>query len=238
MTMQTKKILQYCFSIVFCFCINFCNAQIDTSTNKNIISKDSIAKKHFKLTIPKHYYIGLDIAKLFYNTIDPNKKRLEIAIDAPLQKSNWLTLNLGFASGKLKNDFIDYNSTSVGGSIGVNKSLFTPMHSKDVDNAFIGLAYGFAYNKTSEVNYTIKDIWGTSNGLIASKNIPTHWIELNAGFRFEITKNILLGWRIQGKTLLNQKVINSIAPIYIAPYGNGDRVSTFGYNFLVQYKLF
>lgn len=206
---------------------------------KAVSLADSIApsKKIFKFTPPKHYYAGLDVIKLGYNIFDNQKTRIETFVEAPLKKNNWLVGSLSYANSTISNTAISYNTQSTGVTIGVLKNLFTPMFTRDNDNTFIGISYGLAQNLISDVQYQIKDIWGTSNGSIANKKVFAHWLELNAGFRIEIKKNILLSWRIAGKTLINQKALQSIAPLYIAPYGTGDKVGTFGFNFLVLFKL-
>jgi Domain of unknown function (DUF6048) len=231
------KILILFFSLA-CNTIAFKSyCQTDSLAKTSKTDSTIIAKKTFKIVLPKHYYIGLDVVKLGYNIFDNQKTRIETFVEAPLKKNNWLVGSIGYANSHIANNAISYKTYSTGLTVGVLKNLFTPMFSTDNDNAFIGLSYGIAQNKITDVQYKINDIWGSSSGSIDNKNVWAHWLELNAGFRIEIKKNLLLSWRIAGKTLINQKALQSIAPLYIAPYGTGDKVGTFGFNFLVLYKL-
>jgi Domain of unknown function (DUF6048) len=235
--MPMHKILILLFSILGTVAAFNTQAQVDTNAQKIAIDSSILHKKMFTFKRPKHYYIGVDVVKLGYNIIDKSKTRFEAFVEAPMKNNNWLMGSVSFANSKIDNTVISYNTKSIGGTLGIAKSLFTPMHSKDIDNAFIGVSYGFAQNRISTIDYSITDVWGTNSGIISGKNVFAHWLELNAGFRFEIKKNIVLSWRIAGKTLINQKALQAIAPLYIAPYGNGDKVGTFGFNFLLLYKL-
>jgi hypothetical protein len=233
---------RFCFKIIMCllFCIGIHNhakaAILDTPAVDTTIVPPVAPSKWLQWR-PTAYFVGTDVAKAIYNIADTNKLRVEFVAEAFLKNTNWLTVNIGISNAKYTTDLLRYNSKSSGVLISVSKSLFPFVNNKEMDNAFVGIGYGIASNTMSEASYTIKDIWGETNGVIPTSTKIAHFAELNLGFRIAITPRLMASWRIQGKALLNNKAFTAIKPIYIANYGSGDGSTSFGYNFIVTYRL-
>jgi hypothetical protein len=244
-----QSTFKYIINIICILCfVNIANAQntstidstkapIDTVVkNKSFIAKVKTSAL-FANSQPKALYVGIDAAKLVYNLLDSNRLRIETYAELFLKNKNWITANVGFANAKFSSTALQYSSQSSGVLVGYAKSLFPFISDKDMDNAFIGFGYGFALNRVGEATYTISDIWGTTTGITPANTNVAHFAELDAGFRMAITKRFMLGWRIQGKTILNAKVFKTIAPIYIANYGAGDKSTIFGYNLMATWRI-
>jgi hypothetical protein len=244
-----QSTFKYIISIICIVCfVNIANAQNTSTTDSAKAPMDSVVKNNsfigkikssalFANSQPIALYVGIDAAKLAYNLFDSNRLRIETCAELFLKNKNWITANVGFANAKFSSTALQYNSQSSGVLIGYAKSLFPFISDKDMDNAFIGVGYGFAVNRVGEATYTITDIWGTTTGITPANTNVAHFAELHAGFRMAITKRLMLGWRIQGKTLLNAKVFTNISPIYIANYGAGDKSTIFGYNLMATWRI-
>jgi Domain of unknown function (DUF6048) len=217
---------------------------VDTNiikTDSNAIANDSIKHKKakwYKNWTPIGIYVGADVAKVATSLADKNNIKIESIIDIYCKNTNWIGVNVGYTSSSFGSANLQYSSRSSGALFTMQKSLFPFVYNSDRDNAFIGIGYGLAFNRIGEAIYKTNDIWGATNGIINANNNTAHFVELNAGFRMAITKHIMIGWRMQGKTILNSKIFTDIAPITIANYGSGDKSAVFGYNLAVTYRVF
>jgi hypothetical protein len=242
MNLLTKGIFVFFISNLLLINTSYnCFAQSDSAK----VVPDSMAPKKVQIPFykkiaapPTNLFVGIDAAKLIYNFADPITTRIEATLDAEAKNNKWYYATIAYANGKVSNSVINYQSNSIGASLGVSKSWFGKMTPTDKDNGFIGLGLGAAYNRIGTAQYTITDIWGTSNGAIAATNKWSYWVELGAGYRIELFPKVLVSTRIFGRSLINQNSLLGIAPIYVAPYGKGNKVSNFGYLFNISYQLF
>jgi Domain of unknown function (DUF6048) len=224
--------------------VNTTKTSLDST--KTIVDTEKLAKDSVKIVKAKWYkawapigiYVGTDAAKLITNFTNKNSVKIESIVDIYCKNTNWIGVNVGYTAASFTSAALQYSSRSSGVLVTMQKSLFPFVYGGDRDNAFIGIGYGVAVNRIGEAAYQINTIWGNSDGTVAANVNTAHFVELNAGFRMAITKKIMIGWRMQGKTILNNKVFTNIAPITIANYGSGDKGSIFGYNFAITYRVF
>jgi hypothetical protein len=240
MIISTINIFRFCINILLAFCCF--NAAAQDSIKAISKSADSIVVQSKKAKaiyqwMPSSYYIGIDPIKALYNTIDNNKQRYEAVVESYLKNGHWANVQIGYSSGKYNKAHLQYNTQSAGLILSAARTLFPKIKSDERDNAFIGIGYGASYYNNSNVAYVITDLWGTTSGSLNANKGIAHFAELNGGFRIGLTPRFMLGWRAQAKALLNNNTLNTIAPIYIANYGAGDKSSAFGWNFMLAYKL-
>ena len=205
-----------------------------STTDSLLAKKDTIKTKN----IPHHLLLGIDFVKATINIFDKNKTKLEAIAETELKNNNWLSLQIGYANAKYNSSILSYANNSYGMTFGISKAFFKKENSTDFDNGFAGINFGTAQTKINEAQYSITDYWGTTTGIVAANHHQTYWLEFCGGLRFEIIKRIIVGWRIQGKVILNPNAFSTSSPIYIANYGQGDKQTVFNYNVFVTYKLY
>ncbi|QLH46844.1 MAG: hypothetical protein HWD58_15150 [Bacteroidota bacterium] len=99
----------------------------------------------------------------------------------------------------------------------------------------MGIRYALSRVARNASTYLIQDpVWGTAEGSIPAKTFLAHWLELTAGFRFEIRPNLFAGWQVRARTFINPKRFEELPPAYLAGYGRGDRNTTFGLQFYIS----
>jgi hypothetical protein len=220
------------------FCLILCHyAMAQTDSTKTIASKKNNAfTKYIKGLVPiKPYYIGIDVIKPIYTLLAQNNIRFEAIAEAPLKNKNWVSAQVAYGSYSYNTQKLIYNSNSSGILLGLNQPLFPLNHTTDNDNAYIGIGYGIAISNIGQATYTISDIWGTTTGIIPSRVGFNHFAELHAGLRMRLYKRWMLGWRFQAKTKLGNS--SSLAPLYIANYGRGDRSGNSTINLYLSYGI-
>lgn len=145
-------------------------------------------------------------------------------------------------------DKVLINQTSFSGKgmyekIGVDFNLMKQKKNGTTLNNYLlaGIRLG-----TSRVNYSIinspiynnSNYWGETlpdvnyNSIISSN----FWLEISGGIRVEIYKNIILGWNIQSKHLLNNISNGNIYPWYIPGYGK-TATSVWGFSYIIGYRF-
>lgn len=183
-----------------------------------------------------YFRIGVDASKFLSSTIAQNYDMMEFVIDANYKNNLILSTEFGFGNSEINNAYLSYKSNNVFGRIGIDKTLFNKEFQGDMDNAFVGVRYGFGLINRGEANYIVQStIWNDEIGTIPSTNFMAHWLELTAGFKMELKKNIFIGWNIRMKTFINPKKFEQLPPSYLAGYGRADKNTAFGYNFYIMY---
>jgi hypothetical protein len=196
-----------------------------------------------KAPVPKeatftYLRLGIDISKFIASALEPSYSLFEMQADIHYKRDMFMVLEGGLGRSSVDNDYLQFTSTNGFVRLGIDKTFFTPEYKNDYDNAFLGVRYGASLIQRADATYQIADpVWGNSNGIIRAENNFVHWLELTAGFRLQVKKNIFAGWNVRGKTLINPKAIESLPPSYIAGYGRGDKNTAFGYNFYILYGI-
>jgi len=184
------------------------------------------------------FRFGIDVAKLIASPLNADYNSFEFQFATNYREQTELVGEFAVGNGKIDNQFLFYNNSSVSLRFGFDRSFFSSELVGDRDNAFAGFRYGAAFLNRSEVNYTIDDPnWGVNTGTIGPDNAIVHWLELTGGFRMEIYNNVFLGWMIRGKTLINPKRIEELTPRHIAGYGNAEKQPAFDYNLWLSYSF-
>ena len=208
-----------------------CHAQEEDDEDSVEVKKPKIKEPTFT-----YYRIGLDVSKLVASVAQKNYKVVEAQLDTRYKRDLFFALELGTGNSVVENEYITYKSSNSFARVGLDKTFFRADFKQDMDNAFIGLRYGIAAIKRSASTYNIYDaVWGNTSGTIDGANFVAHWLEINAGFRLEIVKNIFAGWNIRAKTFINPRKFEKLPPAYVAGYGRGDKNTAFGYNFYILY---
>jgi hypothetical protein len=233
------NLAKYICGFIYSLCVLGNAAYAQTPTADTVQHTDSTqrGRKYILLEKPQHLYVGLDPVKAVWNIATPDRLRAEAHADAYFAKNIIINSTLGFSKASYASTNLSYKTTSLGGDISVCRSLFPAMNKYDLDGAFVGIGYGLAYNRIGAVQYQISDLWGTQSGVLPPSNMVLHWVQLTAGFGVQISMRTHLGWRVYGRSIVNARRITEIAPIYTAPYGAGDKLSVFAYNFFATLRL-
>ena len=202
----------------------------------NLVAQTDSTKLKVKSTDFSYFRVGIDASKFVASGIAKNYNMMEFTVDANYKSNLILSSEFGFGNSIVENEYLTYKSNNVFMRLGIDKTLFNKEFAGDMDNAFVGIRYGFGFVNRGEANYTIYNtIYGNSNGQIRATQFLTHWLELTGGFKMEIKKNIFIGWNIRMKTFINPKKFEQLPPSYVAGYGRADKNTAFGYNFYLMY---
>ncbi len=182
--------------------------------------------------------VGIDAASIVRSTLSKSFSSYELHGELRWNKNLWMGIETGWGNAQLNNQKLSYTNQNMFLRVGFDKTFFQGEFKGDMDNAFLGFRYGLAPIKRSALAYNITDpVWGMVSGQLPSQNYFAHWIELTAGLRLEVIKNIFVGWNLRARTYANPSVIGRYAPLHIAGYGTGDKNPVFTYNFVILYGI-
>lgn len=208
------------------------------SKKKTALIDTTAKKKEPKPPYIHQFRIGVDVARITYNFLYPDKPGYELQLDYLLRKGNYAVLEGGFGKNKVDFETLKYDNKGSYFRLGIDKNVLTILNVKDFDIFFIGLRYGMAFGSISEARFLVPSFYGPSiEGTTPGSNYFIHWGEINAGLRVEVLKNCFVGWNIRLKFLLNSGQFDALAPSYVPGYGKGDKTTNFDGNFYVSYAL-
>lgn len=106
------------------------------------------------------------------------------------------------------------------------------------DNIFIGLNYGFALQEHGSSGYTIENgYWSDYSGSMGKYVLNTHWLEVMAGPRTELLKNLYMGWTLNLRVKVLQDNSKVLDPYSVPGFGNGDNTVNVGFSYVIEYFI-
>ena len=187
---------------------------------------------------------GLDIQKIIRSASDKDYKGLSINADIRIKKQLYISAEIG---NEEKNTNYEYvRSTSKGNYIKFGTKFRLNKIIPGTQNlTYSGINVGFSsFNQTIN-NYTIYNIhnstWGESNinTPIYSPDLSAFWFELVFGLKTEIFNNLFLGFELQLKSTLSQKIHNEITNFYIPGFNrtyDGSSIGA-GFRYTISYLI-
>lgn len=220
--------------LFLCFSCGSISAQVKPDSavvnTENTIEQEDTTK-HFQ-----YYRVGLDVSKIVRSVFTDEYSAYEFLFESVWKKNMHYLIETGFATSNTSNDNISFKASSTFIRLGFDKYFFGSLYEGDMDNAFVGLRLGGAYNKRQEATATLWDpYYGNTLLTKPASSQLVYWIELTAGIRIELAKNIFAGWNVRGKTFINPKKIEELSPNYLAGYGPAKNKPAFDYNLFLLY---
>lgn len=162
----------------------------------------------------------------------------EVAAEVNLLNRYMPIVEVGFGSSDMVDEDkeIAYKTSAPYFRVGMNYNF---MHKKDTYSIIYGgLRYGFSSFSFDISAPDLQDpVWGGSvpfhyEGL----SCTAQWLELVAGIRAQVWKNLHMGWSVRYKRLLSSTEHPNAEPHYIPGYGVKDDV-LFGFSYNIIYYL-
>lgn len=197
-------------SSLLCFACTFLSAQ-NRSEQHSEVEKPLISSLS----------ISADLFGYVYSLFSDQYSSSEIGLDAGIKNIIFPTFEFGYAISD-KTDFnnnLNYKTNSPYYRIGFD---YNTQHKKESTGFItVGARYGYTSFKYDVEGYMFVDpVWKTTLPL-SLKNIPSssHWLELTAGIRSVLWKNIGMSWSIRYKIRLNTKDGYNSSPWYVPGMG-------------------
>lgn len=202
--------------------------------SKNLLSRDSN---------PQGITLGLNLEGPIGYLFDKDKSAFSMVTHINLS-SNWFFRgeagfeNLTFSDEHAEERKYQYQSNGSFVKAGILYDFFNVDEPGNNDNIFIGLSYGFALQEHGSGSYIIEnDYWGDYQSSMTNYFLQTHWLELIAGPRTEIMKNLYMGWTLNIRVKVFQDNSKALIPYSIPGYGSGDKNINLGFSYIIEYFI-
>lgn len=229
-----KHTLKY-FSSLFLLFVSF-SVMAQEAEQK----KDTIKSKY-----PQKYglRIGVDLHRLTKSFYDNNFKGLEFVGDYRITKRFYVAGEIGREEKLVNDDMISY--TTKGNYLKVGFDFNGYENWLDMQNLiYVGMRAGFGnFNQTLH-SYSVfqpTSYYGVNTQVSGQewKGLTASWIEVVAGLKAEVLKNVYVGFSARLNYLLSQKQPDGFANHYIPGYNKTYEGSKFGagFNYSISYFL-
>ncbi len=179
-------------------------------------------------TIPffNGFNIGVDLLSPVSSILGNGFTGSEISLDVDLKHRYFPTIELGGGTFMSEKEGLSFSMNGAFGRIGVNRNLFANNQAKFF--GYIGGRYGFATEKYDYKGLsTVEGYWKTSRITnLMGKSAQTHWVELLAGVRVQIYKQVSMGWIFRYHFRIAQTSSSAGEPFYVPGYGTNNSSGT------------
>ncbi len=184
---------------------------------------------------------GTDVSKFVIPLLNPETRGYEFLGDIQILDNIFIAGEYGISKTKLDTDSYKFKYDLTGSylKLGLNKNILKHDDATKNDLVFVGIRYSYSGFKHRATNITIIDEqW--DEVLIAETEeiaLSCHFIDLVAGVKTELFKNIYIGWTIRAMVRIALSSDNIMPPYYIPGFGKGDRKAALGFNYSVYYRI-
>ncbi len=184
---------------------------------------------------PKGLRLGADLVGVTKSAIDADKTELEFSAEVELHR-----YLVNFEYGQFEvlrsgGDASIYQNKGAYFRTGIDINLFRK--ETDVNILFFGLRYGKA-TFDDQLQYLQTSTFFSDNTIDRSNtNINARWYEMTAGIKLRIAHNFWLGFTNRFKFSLKTDDSDTLTPHDIPGYGRASEESTWGFNYLLMYRI-
>lgn len=229
-----KHISKFTFSISLVLLSFTSNAQ-----EKTEVKKDSIPHKKERYGLR----VGVDLFKLTRSFYEKDYRGLELVGDYRLTRRHYLAAEIGNENKTVDDDQLNF--TTKGTYLKVGFDYNTYENWLNMENIIsVGLRYGvssFSQTLDSYQIYNPNPYFGEAPVIQSGeefKGLSAQWIEVAAGVKAEVFKNIFVGFSVRLNRLVSQKLPDNFDNLYI-PGFNRTYNGSFGvgFNYTVSYFI-
>ena len=234
-----KHILKYTFSVLILLVSFNVNSQ-ETGVKDSITTKkDSVVPKKERFGIR----FGVDLFKLTRSFYEKEYRGIELVGDFKLTRRHYIAVELGNENKTVDDDRINFTTQGTYIKAGFDFNAYENWLGME-NMIYVGLRYGvssFSQQRNSYEIYNRDSYFGVAPEIIDGKKfsgLSAQWIEVVAGFKAEVYKNIYLGISFRVNRLMSNKKPENFDNLYIPGFNrtyNGD--FGVGFNYTVSYFL-
>lgn len=239
-----REISEYFISLLLCALLGLapCQAQEqDTLREKREVTYNS-------RFIPSAVRIGLSLKDGVRTLTDPQGTYWGVQADIPVRQF-MISMDYGQARmyrGNTEEEQPGRNFQYAGkGSFfrfGVDANLLqdrkTGRNDARGDVIYFGLKY--AHSRLDDqltFNTGQGAVFNTTTVTQSNKNLGVWWLEMNAGMKVEVLKNIFLGYALRYKFFRRFGGRGSLLPYEVPGFGKGENENTFGFDYYIFYRI-
>ncbi len=237
--------MRYFFSLLlFLFLVGQAWAQEPPATTE----PDSVERVKMQIDfLPSALRIGPAINSLIQTAIDQEGTYYGLQADLPIRRF-MLAVEYGHAdlsrqneAGVPEEEAFQYKSNGDYYKLGIDVNLLRDKKADNFDASndiiYFGLKYAISIID-DQINFRTQDnFWETSSISQSNENLRVGWIEMNAGMKVELFKNIFLGYTLRYRFGQRYGNRSTLVPYRIPGFGSGEDETNFGFDYYIFYRI-
>ena len=183
--------------------------------------------------VPSHLFLSTDLIGL---TRLSNPGNIYTSYQAKIDfDSYFLVVDAGYSKVKLSESLFDYSSQGMFYRVGPQVD-FLP-YSKDWNNLFFGLMYGWSAYQDEIDHRSATSKWPESNLSLQNNDLRAQWAEANFGLSAHIVGPLFMGYVLRFKFARTLDDYDELYPWEIPGYGRADMTGRFEFNYHITYRI-
>lgn len=236
--------MRYFFSILFCFCFHLLWAQEEqVPAEADTVERTKMERDY----LPSSMRIGPAVNALIQTALDENGTYYGVQTDLAIRRFMF-SVEYGHAELSRQSEAdvpvdeaFQYSSSGDYYKLGIDVNLLRDKQTGDFtardDVIYFGLKYAFSI-LDDQVSFRTRDnFWETSSISQRNENLGVHWIEMNAGVKVELFKNIFLGYTMRYRFGKRYSDPVSLVPYRVPGFGSGEDEANFGFDYYIFYRI-
>lgn len=245
-----REISEYFFSILLCILLAI-NCGVAQAQEQDSLQQKTRKPSKGRFS-PSALRIGFSLTDIVNTLTDPQRTYYGFQADLPIRQF-MISFDYGQARLNLENNQTEqlnrnftYSSQGSFFRLGVDVNLLkdrkTDSNDAQGDVIFFGLKYAHSQlddqitfrPSTDSITNAIYNISQISQ---SNNNLDAWWLEMNAGVKVEVFKNIFLGYVLRYKFLKGFSDRNSLIPYEVPGFGKGDKENAFSLDYYIYYRI-
>ncbi len=231
-----KHILKYISSISFLLLVS------NSFSQEKV--QDTVAAKVVSKKVQRYgVRVGADISKLARSFYEDDYKGLELVGDYRLTKKIYLAAELGNESKKVLEDRLTFVTEGTYIKVGADYNAYENWLGMS-NLIYIGGRYGastFSQQLESFTIYNANPYFGEEAEIVSGEKfdgLTASWIEVVAGVKVEVVKNLYAGFSLRLNYLINDKKPENFSNLYIPGFNRTyDGNFGVGFNYSISYFI-
>ena len=125
----------------------------------------------------------------------------------------------------------------VGVDVNLLKDRQTGRYDAADDIILFGLRFARARIDDQLQFQSVNSLWGTTTITQQNEGLAATWVEMTAGVKVEVFKNIFLGYNLRFKFARSFSDDPTLIPYFIPGFGRSDREERFGFDYSIFYRI-
>ena len=210
----------FCKNIISTFLIFIFSISVNGQTGKDTLKTNGIR-------------LGFDFGGFAAGLAKISNQKMEFSGDVGYKKMFFVG-ELGFGTKNEKNELYNYKQQGYYARLGIDKNLL-----KGDDALFVGMRYGFSYQRHQADGIKISDpYWGSIDGSsIPASDFSVHWLEGVGGIKVKLFNNFYMGYTLRLKIKFYNSNYGEYQPFTVIGFGKPDKSVQAGMSYYIFYKI-
>lgn len=183
--------------------------------------------------------IGYDVSQIAQSYFIPGYSAHVLTLDYEIDYLYYPVIEAGLFDLKKEQESMNYSSDGGFVKLGMDYNIIGIQGPWDYDMLFGGARIGIAqYNHSARDIVIENNYWGDYQpDNIETENLNAFWVELVAGLKVEVLRNLFFGWSLRGQLMITKNKDDKIPPYMIPGYGKGDNGINIGIQYIISYRF-